>query len=688
MTRAGAASVLAALSLAWTTAAPCRTADPATAPASAAPGPEAPPPPPSPEAAGSAPAAEPGAGDEPAPAPVEPSDDTRSSAMRALEKALSGRRLAATAPLSQQRLREELTKIEEMLATGRRDEAIGDLVYLVESPRFEAFATTDEGRVAVYLLGDALGRAGAYEPARGYLIRLLTASPSDGTYRRAVASLADLALASDRPEDFLPALDKVPASAPEEVRGDVSYVRGRLAERAGDRAKALAAYTAVGERSRFWAQATYLAGVLEVDQKNFKRGEELFCRVADPKRTPRKAALFGGSDFFRVRDLSRLGLGRLAHEQYRFDDARYYYYLVPNDSERLPEALYETATTRYEAKDYDGAREALDQLARLKISHPYEDEAIILDAYLDLAVCRFPSADEKLITFLKRYEPARNAARRLLRDSAAMRRLVDAVRTGADPAGAGLGVSDGSSRALGAILRIDAGYRGAARRVAELDHQLSGLRFSMQELDEVGRRMAMPNETRPQAVAALGDTSRAKLSRIETQLVELKRLIRDAERGGVKGDLDGLRQELEALELRARALSRDVPRWEGTLSGKDELEALIQKDRDRATELYAAAEALRRAVIERQLVLAKDAFVRLDRRLTRLLNRARLGRVETVLGRKKALEIEVDALSQGLLPQTIVDSLRAERYLGDDEEYWPFEGEDWADEYVGGEGLR
>jgi hypothetical protein len=194
MTRAGAASVLAALSLAWTTAAPCRTADPATAPASAAPGPEAPRP--SPEAAGSAPAAEPGADAAPAPAPVvpvEPSDDTRSSAMRALEKALSGRRLAATASLSQQRLREELTKIEEMLATGRRDEAIGDLVYLVESPRFEAFATTDEGRVAVYLLGDALGRAGAYEPARGYLIRLLAASPSDGTYRRAVASLADRA---------------------------------------------------------------------------------------------------------------------------------------------------------------------------------------------------------------------------------------------------------------------------------------------------------------------------------------------------------------------------------------------------------------------------------------------------------------------------------------------------------------
>jgi hypothetical protein len=74
--------------------------------------------------------------------------------------------------------------------------------------------------------------------------------------------------------------------------------------------------------------------------------------------------------------------------------------------------------------------------------------------------------------------------------------------------------------------------------------------------------------------------------------------------------------------------------------------------------------------------------------LTRLLRRARLGRVETVLGKKRSLEIEIEALSQGLLPQTIVDSLDAARYLGDDEEYWPFEGEDWEDEYVGGEGLK
>ena len=125
----------------------------------------------------------------------------------------------------------------------------------------------------------------------------------------------------------------------------------------------------------------------------------------------------------------------------------------------------------------------------------------------------------------------------------------------------------------------------------------------------------------------------------------------------------------------------------GAPKGTDLGDLLVQ-DEARAAELYTGAQALRKDVEAEQASLAKDAFERLDRRLTRLLRRARLGRVETVLGKKRALEVEIQALSQGLLPQTIVDSLDAARYLGDDEEYWPYEGEDWADEYVGGEGLR
>jgi hypothetical protein len=616
--------------------------------------------------------------------------DTRGSAMRAYQKALDAKKLAASAPLSVQRLRDDLPAIEEKLGSGRRDEAIGDLVYLIESPRFEPFASSEEGKAALFLLGDALASAGALQAARGYLTRLLKGDPGDTSYRRAVHSLVDAGLASDRPEVILKDLEGVPKSAPDELSGDVNYLRGRAAELGKRPDEALAAYAQVGEKSRFWAQATYLSGVLEVERKNFKRGEQLFCKVADKKQTPKRAALFGGSEFFRVRDLARLGLGRVAHEQYRFDDARYYYYLIPNDSKNINKALYETATTRYEAKDYDGARQALDDLKRLKTNHVYEDEAYILDSYVDLATCHFPQADKKLDAFIRRYEPVRDAARRIVKDDAAMKSLVDTVRAGADPAGAGLGVPDDTARGLGSLLRVDAGYGRAARRLSLLDHQLSGLRRSMTELDDASSKLLAQKETHAQSESGLSASPVDKVTRVESQIRELRRLLREAERTGKKGpDLELLAKELGALEVQARAARASLSDVATTPAAKGEdLAGLIASDRQLATELYQKSAALRLATEKQQLDLAKDALERLDLRLSRLLRRARLGRIETVLGKKRSLEIEIEALSQGLLPQTIVDSLDAQRFLRDDEEFWPFEGEDWEDEYVGGEGLR
>lgn len=620
------------------------------------------------------------------------STDTRGAAMRAYQAALDKQKLGASVPLSLQRIRDELAVIEEKISSGRRDEAIGDLVYIVESPRFDPFKTSDEGRAAVYWLGDALGRGGAYQPARGYLTQLLTGSASDIWYRRAVHSLVDLALESDEPELMLGDLKGVGPGAPEEVTGDIAYLTGRVAELANRPEDALHAYATVSEKSRFWAQATYLSGVIAVERKDYKQGEALFCKVADPKRTPRKAPLFGGTDFFRVRDLARLGLGRVAHEQYRFDDARYYYYLVPHDSDNLPEALYETATTRYEAKDYDGARDAIDELKRLKLEHGYQDETYILDAYIDLATCRFPQADAKLNAFLMRYDPVRDAARQLSTDEVAIQKLVSAVRTSTDPASAGLGVSEETARSLGALVRMDAAYGRAARRLAELDHQQSGLRRAMGDLDNASARLASPKSLRPQSSTALGQTELDQVERIESQIAELKRLLREAERNAnakSSSELDALKKELVGLQIRARAARAALPSKAPAVGEKGEdLAGLLAADRERATLLYAEAQKLRVAVEAQELALAKDTLTRLDRRLSRLLRRARLGRIETVLGKKRALEIEVEALSQGLLPQTIIDSLDAARYLGDDEEYWPFEGEDWSDEYVGGENLK
>jgi tetratricopeptide (TPR) repeat protein len=630
---------------------------------------------------------------EPATAHVasKPSTDTRAAAMRAYQKALEARKLGVTTRLSRQLIAEELAAAEAKVLDGRRDEAIGDLVYLVENPRFDPFLTFEEGRAAIFLLGDALGRAGAIEPARGYLLRLLDSQPTDTWYRRAVRTLVDLGLESDRPEIIVEDLGRVPPEAPAELVGDVAYLEGRAEQRARRPDKAIAAFARVTPRSRFWAQATYLSGLIEVNRGALKRGEQLFCKVADHKQTPREALAFGGSDFFKVRDLARLGLGRVAHEEYRFDDARYYYYLVPNDSDVLPEALYEAATGRYEAKDYRAARDLVDELQALDQRHSYEDEVWLFDAYVDLATCEFPRADEKLRQFLAKYEPVRNAARRLARDDTALRRLVDSVRSGSDPAGAGLGVRDSVARSLGALLRVDAEYGRVAREVAQLDHEMSGLRRAMAELDDARRRLASPKEVQPRAAGPVGLSEDDQLDRVDSQLAEVRRLLRDAEASGKTPgkELEALRKELEQLQIRARAArTRGRTVSVDNKGGDADLIELVARDRARATELHQAASAVRQTLLGQQNGLAKDALVRLDRRLSRLLRRARLGRIETVLGKKRSLEVEIEALSQGLLPRGAVDSLEAARYLRDDEEYWPFDGEDWADEYVGGEGLR
>ncbi len=625
----------------------------------------------------------------PAPAAAVRAPDARGSAMRAYHAALAARKLAATVPLSRQRLREELGDIEKKLLDGRRDEAIGALVALVESPRFDAFAKTDEGRAMKYHLGDALGRAGVYEASRAYLVALLDGAPTDTWYRRAARSLVDFGLESHDPRPFIADLAKVGGGAPEELRGDIAYLRGRGLEREKKLAAALVEYAKVTPRSRFWAQATYLSGLVEVERGRLAQGERLFCRVADAKLTPKQAPLYGGTEFFRVRDLSRLALGRVAHEQFRFDDSRYYYYLVPNDSEHLPEALYESATSRYEKKDYESARQLLDELSALQRNHPYEDEAWVLDAFVHMAVCEFDAADVKLGEFLKRYEPVRDGVRRLLKDDTAMRQLLDAVRVGADPGASGTGLAQADARAIGALLRLDSAYAASSLRIAHTEHQISGLRGAMTELDAARARLADPKKVRAQAEGAISGSPAEKLQAIDAQIAEVRRLLRSVSGGKRAGAVEQLRRDLEVLEVAARAArAAAAPTVLAATSQSADLTEMLRADRERATQLHGEAEALRTKLVAEQVELARSALGRLDRRLSRLLARARLGRIETVLGRKRSLEIEIEALSQGLLPQSAVDSLDAARFLRDDEEYWPFDGEDWDDEYVGGEGLR
>jgi hypothetical protein len=624
----------------------------------------------------------------PAPAPVT-NADAPGAALAAYHAALREKRLDAYGALGVEQLREVIERAESQLALGRRDEAIAVLAALVESPRFAPLRDLPEGRAAEFLLGDALGQAGAYRDARSYLERLVQKPRADSWFRRSVARIVDFGLESGDIEAFLTTLSRLPKGGKEPWSGDVAFLRGAWHERSGKPREALAEYLSVQPNARYWSQATYRAGLLEVERGAFARGEQHFCKIADPKQTPRVAPLFGGNDFFRVRDMARLGLGRVAHEQYRFDDARYYYHLVPGDSDRLPEALYESATSRYEAKDYRAAHDLLNELSALDRPHPYRDEAWILDAYVDLAECQFPRADAKLKEFLRRYEPVLGAARQLKSDPAALRALLE----GGESRQRGLGIAPEVAGLLGTSIRVDSSYGLVSRQLADLDRQRSGLESARLEIENLRSRMANPEALAPHLATPASDTPKDRLKRLHQQTAALRRLLREASHasGAAKTELAAIKNDLVALETDAGSLEERMGRTqsEGEIGPQgDALLELLRSDAALARELEQATDGARAELAREQSALALEALGRVEQRLTRLVRRARAGRIETVLGRKRALELEVEALSQGYLPRGAVDSLDAARYLADDEEYWPFDGEDWEDEYIGGEGLE
>ncbi|MEO8799921.1 MAG: tetratricopeptide repeat protein, partial [Polyangiaceae bacterium] len=589
---------------------------------------------------------------------------THGEKMRDYHAALTARRLGSQNSFGLDEVSARVAEAEDKMRLGRFDEAASEMTELVEHPRFSAYEQNEEGRAAMYLLGDALASAGAYEPARGYLRRLLhTKGAWDGraTYsRRAVRRLVEIAIESEHYQAGMDDLKDVPTSAPEETRGEIAYLNGRAMEAAGNPDAAIAAYASVTERSRFWAQATYLHGLILVEKGQYKEGENLFCKIADPKREQKTTAVFADERFFAVRDMARLALGRIAHEQYRFDDSRYYYYLVPRDSERLAEALYEAATSRYEKKDYEGARELLDELKALNVHHRYEDEAWILDSYVDLARCKFPEADKKLVEFIRRYEPVRAAARRIMNDPRGMETLIAAARTGTDAGNAEIGGSQAdpeAMRAIAALIRVDPAYGAVARERSVLEHEASGLKLASEQLNEMEKGLA----TKGDVLAAIDETESPTEKRddAKAEITSLRHQIEDLDSTiAPRSQVTPLKEQLRALEdqLNASSAPNASASTATATAGKD-LPDLLRNDSAQASELGVQIEGARRSLDQAETTLARDALRRVDLRLSRLLRRARLGRIESVLGRKRALEVEIEAINNGFLPQSAIDSL-------------------------------
>jgi hypothetical protein len=596
--------------------------------------------------------------------------------------ALVGAKLVDPGSATAADLEAALTEAHALLVAGDATRAAARLYLVVESGRYARLAGGAAFEDAQYQLGVALTLGGATATGRRYLERL--AARWGSPYAEpALRRLVDVALEERDAARAVARLAAAGVAPPDGAAADeIAYLRGRAAFDAGRDDEAETVLRHVGPRCRFYPSALYLRGVVAVRRGDLRGAQDAFCTVAEERPGDPLRFVVDGR-YYTVRDLARLALARIAHEERRYDDAFYHDFTVPSDSRELPHALFEAAWSMVEAKRYPLAARLLDELGAEFPDSPLAPDARLLAATLSVKTCRFAAARRALDELVATWEPVARAVAEARKNPAAREALAARLLERQAPP-----VGSVEARLL-ALLALSPAYRSVealARGLRDDAETAGALEAGWAAL---GTRIA---RDQPQPVSAPLDATAllekaGALAPLVAESVERALALRDA---GLEQEAQAAREVLPSLgrleERRARLAARlraRVPQAAQHASAPRTLVGRVEQERAATALLRSRAADLGARLDARMGALLEEALAELDARLETMLRRARLGRIDALVGEKKRLEREIQDLAAGRFPPSLADRLSIEGLIGDDEEYWPPEPEHWADEYEG-----
>jgi hypothetical protein len=220
----------------------------------------------------------------------------------------------------------------------------------------------------------------------------------------------------------------------------------------------------------------------------------------------------------------------------------------------------------------------------------------------------------------------------------------------------------------------------------------------VRQWQQLARQVA---ETRVAAISTTRTLEQEQLADANAVVEDLRRLIAQiqderselarARRDGVIAGGDAAEQDarLDKLLDRARAAEKravtaaDRAADAVTTQAAPGIKPLIQADIADARRLDKAGHALVDKLGQAGDRLAQQAVDRLYADTRRVLDKAKLGKIDAIIGQKRKLDIEVQDLAAGRFPEELIGRMWNASMIGDDEEYWPWQGEYWADEYEG-----
>ncbi|MEZ4367242.1 MAG: hypothetical protein R2939_13300 [Kofleriaceae bacterium] len=608
-------------------------------------------------------------------------------------------------------LARELATAEALLASGAAVEAAIALHGIVDSPRYAGLVDFVEYQNAEYDLAVALSVMGAYDSALDVIERILGRGPSAPYWGPAHRRAVDIALETRAHAAVLARLEAASAATaqtdpiPPSAAGERAYLRGRAAYDVGDLAATEGALVTVSRKSRLYSSALYLRGVVRARRGEYRGAAEAMCEVAGGADDDRFAFVVD-ERYFTIKDLARLGLGRIAHEQGEYDDAYYHYFQVPDDSDRLPEALFEAAWSMYQKRELATARDLVAEFLRSFPSSPLWPEASLLAGYVELADCKFDASQTWYDGLVARLGPVVAELDAVRQDPDRRRALfAQAITTWRQAKTADdetprpeAAAADTPAAQVASLLRLDPAYvrlhdavTGMARTAGEApgavrQWQALATAVAQTRVGTVAATTTMEEDAAAAAGEVAGDFA-ALADEVARARAELARGRRD---GTVPAEvaadeerrLDALAAEVAAAHERAERAA-EAAAAEVAAAAVPALRPMIERDITDARRIARAARDLQARLAATVDALAVAALDRLYATTRKVLDKAKLGKIDAVIGQKRKLDIDVQDLAAGRLPPELRGRLWQAGLIGDDEEFWPFEGEFWADEYEG-----
>ena len=605
-------------------------------------------------------------------------------------------------------LRRELGTAEQLLRDGAFANAAVALYLIIKSPRYAAFTDFVEYQNAEYDLGVALARAGSYGAALDALEAVLRRGPAAPYWGPAHRRAVDVAIETRDHAGVLAQIEaiKLTDPIPPSAAGERSYLRGRAAYDTGKLADAEGELVLISKQSRLYSSAVYLRGVIRARQNKYRDSAEAMCEIAATEDND-KVTFVVDDRYFTIKDLARLGLGRLAHEQGEYDDAYYHYFQVPDDSSYLPDALFEASWSMYQKRELATARDLVAEFLATFPSSPLWPEASLLAGYVELADCKFDTSQKWYDQLTAKLQPIVDEIDRVRKDPGLRKQLLGTaltryrvVKDTGELAGqtAGKAAPRTPMDELVALLRLDPRFIRLSDAITGMHEQASTAPAVVRGWQHLAREVT---QTKVSAVSAtrtieqeqladanaLVEDMRRLVTQIQDQQAELARARRDlvlaaADAGPEDVRLDKLLERARAAE-RSAVAAADRAAEAVTTQAAAGIKPMIERDTTDARRLDKASHALLEKLEQAGDRLAQQTVDRLYNDTRRVLDKSKLGKVDAIIGQKRKLDIEVQDLAAGRFPEELIGKMWNASMIGDDEEFWPWQGEYWADEYEG-----